>query len=75
MKNLKFIAYSFVSMVSLMFLSSCAAGSATAAYALKAQTADNLSSDAEQRIVTRAKNEVFTEMYRQKSCDTNCSSL
>lgn len=75
MKNFKFIAYAVFSMFSLAFLSSCAAGSATAAYALKAQTADNLSADAEQRIVSRTKNEVLTEMYRQKSCDNSCSSL
>lgn len=47
-----------------LLLTSCAAGSATAGYALKAQTADNLSACAEQRIVDRVKNELRAEMAR-----------
>lgn len=47
---------------SISLLTSCAAGSATAGYALKANTSDNLSADAEQRIVDRAKREMKAEM-------------
>lgn len=39
-------------------LSSCAAGSAISVYAINARTADNLSSQAEQRIVERIKQEI-----------------
>jgi hypothetical protein len=45
-----------------LLLTGCAAGSATAGYSMKAQTADSLSTEAEQRIVDRAKNEVKAEM-------------
>ena len=47
---------------SLILFSGCAAGAATAGYALKSQCADSLTSDAEQRIVDRAKREMMAEM-------------
>lgn len=46
----------------LIFLSGCAAGAATAGYSLKAQSADSLSTSAEQRIVDRVKREMMAEL-------------
>ncbi len=43
-------------------LTGCAAGAATAGYALKAQSADSLTADAEQRIIDRAKREIIADM-------------
>lgn len=48
-------------------LSSCAAGSATAGYALKAQSADSLTTQAEQRLVDRIKGELI-----QGHCPVRC---
>lgn len=48
--------------VILASLSSCAAGAATAGYAIKAQSADGLTAPAEQRIIDRAKKEMMWEM-------------
>jgi hypothetical protein len=54
-------------LLSLFLLTSCAAGSATAGYALKAQYADNLSACAEQRIVDRTKAEIMYELRAQEN--------
>lgn len=51
----------------VLFLSGCAAGAATAGYALRAQSADSLSSEAEQRIVDRTKKEIKMEMIRESN--------
>lgn len=48
--------------LSIMVFSSCAAGAATAGYALKAQTADSLTAAGEQRIVDRVKREIMAEL-------------
>ena len=45
----------------LIALTGCAAGSATAAYSLKALEADSVSSECENRIVERVKNEIEME--------------
>jgi hypothetical protein len=58
MKKLSSISFA---LFALLF-TGCAAGSATAGYSMKAQTADSLSTEAEQRIVDRAKSEVKAEM-------------
>jgi hypothetical protein len=42
-------------------LTGCAAGSATAGYALKAKEADFLSAEGEQRITSRVKREIMLE--------------
>jgi hypothetical protein len=61
--------YSVLSnMVLLGMLSGCAAGSATAGYAIKAHTADQLSSDGEARIVERAKRELIAEYCLERPC-------
>ena len=49
-------------LLTMTILTGCAAGAATAGYALKAQSADSLSAEAEQRIVQRAKRELMAEM-------------
>ena len=54
----KLMVFSF----SILILSGCAAGAATAGYALKAQSADSLTADAEQRIIDRAKREVMADI-------------
>lgn len=51
-----------IALISLAGLTSCAAGSATAGYALQANCADNLSAAAEARIVERAKREVLSSL-------------
>jgi len=48
----KIMSFSAV-VLSLTTLASCAAGAATAGYALKAQSADSLTADAEQRLADR----------------------
>lgn len=45
-------------LISIAILSGCAVGAATAGYALKAQTADSLTVEAEQKIVDRVKREM-----------------
>jgi hypothetical protein len=66
----KLIALS-IPTLSLALLSSCAAGAATAGYALKAQSADSLTTDAEQKIVERAKREIMNELSNTNSCVTS----
>lgn len=56
-----------LALIAVLALSSCALGSATAGYALRAKSADELSSDAEQKIVSRTKHEIFSELTRQKT--------
>lgn len=46
----------------LPLLTGCAAGSATAGYALKAKEADYLSAQGEQRITNRVKREIMLEL-------------
>jgi hypothetical protein len=53
-------------------LTSCAAGSATAGYALKAREADYLSACGEQRIVNRVKREIMLESGVRPSCNQMC---
>lgn len=50
-----------------MSLVGCAAAAATAGYSLKAQTAECLSADAEQRIIDRAKREILAEVHHSTS--------
>lgn len=50
------------SLISLSGLTSCAAGSATAGYALQANSADSLSAAAEARIVERTKREILSSL-------------
>ena len=45
-----------------MSLTGCAAGSATAAFALRAQTADNLTAEGEARVVERARQEILRDL-------------
>ncbi len=63
----KLVVFSF-SMLTLAILTGCAAGAATAGYALKAQSSDSLTADAEKRIVDRTKAEIMTELSRQQPC-------
>lgn len=53
-------------------LAGCAVGSATAGYALKAETADKLSSEGEQLIVDRTKREILAERAEQCSQTGAC---
>lgn len=62
MKLLNKLMMTAFSLLSLTAMSGCAAGAATAGYALKAQTADSLTASAEQKIVDRAKREAIAEM-------------
>lgn len=63
-----------LAMLSLI-LSGCAAGAATAGYALKAQSSDGLTADAEQRIVDRAKREIKAEMSGSNACVNGYQSI
>ena len=51
MKLLQKLMITGLSLLSLTIMSGCAAGAATAGYALKAQSADSLTASAEQKIV------------------------
>ena len=44
--------------MTLALLTGCAAGSATAGYSLKAQSADSSTSNAEQRLIEKIKREI-----------------
>lgn len=74
MKFLNKFAMSTFAVLSLTFLSGCAAGAATAAtagYSIKSQSADALTAEAEQRIVDRTKAEVMLEISRQQCASPN----
>lgn len=51
-----------ITFAAMMALQSCAAGAATAAYALQARTADSLSADAEYSIIQKAKYEILNDL-------------
>lgn len=68
---MKRIANTLFLAITLSFLTGCAAGAATAGYSLKAQTADNLSSVAEERIVERVKRELCAEFGLEKMESSN----
>lgn len=53
--------------LALPFLTGCAAGSATAGYALKAREADCLTAEGEQRITNRIKGEIMLELCEAKA--------
>ncbi len=59
-------------LLSALIFSGCAAGAATAGYALKAQSADSLSADGEQRIIDRAKREVLAEISGANTSASRC---
>lgn len=61
MRNLKRMMISSCALSIFLSLTSCAAGSATAAYSLKAREADCLSASGEQRIVNRVKREMVND--------------
>lgn len=67
MNNLKKIVAVLFITIAAASLTGCAAGSATAGYALRADTADKLSSAGEQRVVDRAKKEIFAELYQSQN--------
>ena len=65
----------FTLLIALATLSGCAAGAATAAtsgYSLKAQTADSLSAEGEQRLVERTKREIMAELSKYSNSISNC---
>ena len=61
----KLITISFP--LSLAIMTGCAAGAATAGYSLKSQSADSLTSSAEQKIVERTKREIMAELSKTNS--------
>lgn len=65
MKNLKRNIKILVVLCFLPLLAGCAAGSATAAYAVKAREADYLSAEGEMRVTNRVKREMAAEFYQQ----------
>lgn len=73
MKMFNKLATLSLSVLSVAMLTGCAAGAATAGYAIKAQSADSLTASAEQRIVDRAKMEVMSELYRPQQCAAPCN--
>lgn len=67
MKHIKKLALIALPLFCLSILSGCALGAASAAtagYSIKAQTADGLTAEAEERIVERTKREVLAEMTK-----------
>lgn len=73
MKNLKKLSLFALPVVLSTILTSCAAGAATAGYAIKAQSADGLTAEAEQRIINRAKAEMMCDMPMRCSAPTQCT--
>jgi len=61
MNNLTKFIYASLLTTMAFGLVGCAAGAATSAYSLKAQSADSLTSAAEQKIVDRIKREMILE--------------
>ncbi len=59
---------SILSLLSLLFLSSCAVGSAFSAYSLKCVEADGLTREAESDLIDRVKQEIYVE-------NTQCSII
>ncbi len=63
--------YTVLSMITLSvmcsFITGCAAGSATAGYALKSQSADSLTASAEERLVNRVKREIMQEIATKET--------
>ena len=53
------------------FLTGCAAGSATAGYALKAREADHLTADGEERITNRIKREIMFECSESEAISSS----
>ena len=75
MKKVVKLAKPFTLLIALAVLSGCAAGAATAAtsgYSLKAQTADSLSAEGEQRLVERTKKEIMAELSKSSHSVSNC---
>lgn len=72
LKMLKKLMKISLPILSIALMTGCAAGSATAGYALKAQSADSLTADAEQRIVERAKREMMADMNASNQNISNC---
>ena len=68
MKKYRQVSLLCLIVLSVTILSSCAAGAATAGYALKAQSADSLTADAERKIVERTKREIMAELSATNSC-------
>lgn len=71
MKKVVKLAKSFTLLIALVSLTGCAAGAATSGYSLKAQTADSLSAEAEQRLVERTKREIMAELSRSSNTVSN----
>lgn len=68
MKKNTLVTMFALTVFSAISLTSCAVGSATAAYAVKAHEADGLSAQAEQRVVDRVKSEIIYELSSPASC-------
>lgn len=51
----------------LFALSGCAVGAATSAYAVRANTADSLTAEGEQKMIWRLKKEVLDEVFREQN--------
>lgn len=66
MKGFNKILKLSISGLAISLLTGCAAGAATAGYSIKAQSADGLTSEAEQRIINRAKAEILCDMSMQR---------
>ena len=58
----------------IVVLGGCALGAGTAGYAVKAQAADSLTPQAEQRIVDRAKQETITELRAKGLITTDAAN-
>ncbi len=65
MKTIKRYAQIFGVILTLPLLTGCAAGSATAGYALRAKEADRLTAEGEERITNRVKREIILELGGQ----------
>lgn len=74
MKIFNRLISSFLLILPLAITTGCAAGAATAGYAIKSQSADSLTAVAENRIVERTKREVLAEISERSNCVKNQDS-
>jgi hypothetical protein len=60
---MKYLHHLLMLTVCVLSLTGCAAGAATAGYALRADSANSLTAEGEDRIVRRAKREILAELH------------
>lgn len=71
MKIKKFASGLLLLALTSVILTGCAAGAATAAYAVRSNTADSLTAEGEQRIIDRTRREIMAELSSTSPCSAS----